>query len=263
MKLSDAIHSLKQLSNLFFERLFNPKKFKISKISQQKVHNPDIVDPQNWDEYWSRSGPKSSHTVYDLIAIFYRKFIISPSLTGFTKKYFVPNSTVLHAGCGSGQVDAKVRSHVKVIPLDISLEALALYQVSNPDAREVLHGSIFNIPMQDCSVDGIYNLGVMEHFDQAEIQNILDEFRRVLRPNGVIVLFWPPKLGLSVLVLKGAHYFLNSILKKNIQLHPHEITHITSQKHAKQILERAGFKLEKYSFGISDLFTHAIVVGRK
>jgi hypothetical protein len=65
------------------------------------------------------------------------------------------------------------------------------------------------------------------------------------------------------LVLKGAHYFLNSILKKNIQLHPHEITHITSQKHAKQILERAGFKLEKYSFGISDLFTHAIVVGRK
>ena len=263
MKLSDAIHSLKQLGSLFFERLFNPKKFEIPKMRHQKVHNSDIVDPQNWDDYWARSASKSSHAVYDLIATFYRKFIISPSLTGYTKKYFPPNSTVLHAGCGSGQVDVNVRDYVKVIPLDISLEALALYQVSNPDAKEVLHGSIFQIPMKDSSVDGIYNLGVMEHFDQKEIQSILSEFRRVLKPDGVIILFWPPRLGLSVLVLKGAHYFLNNILKKNIQLHPHEITHINSQKHAKAILEKAGFKLKKYSFGISDLFTHAIVVGSK
>ena len=197
-----------------------------------------------------------------MIAIFYRKFIISPSLNKFTKKYFKPGDIVLHAGCGSGQVDAGVRKYTKVIPLDISLEALTLYRESNPDAMEVLHGSIFDIPLDDASIDGIYNLGVMEHFNTQEINAILTEFRRVLKPNGVVLLFWPPKFGLSVLVLKGAHYVLNNILKKNIQLHPHEITHITSRKHSKEILKNAGLTLVDYSFSVNDLFTHAIVVGR-
>ena len=102
----------------------------------------------------------------------------------------------------------------------------------------------------------------MEHFDENEIQAILTEFRRVLKPNGVVLLFWPPKLGLSVIVLKWAHFFLNKMLKKNIQLHPHEITHISSRKHAKKILEAAGLNLVEYRFDASDIFTHAIVVGR-
>jgi dolichol-phosphate mannosyltransferase len=262
MKLSDAVHSLKQLTTIFFERLFNPKKFQISKMQKKIESQTDIIDPQNWDEYWARSGKKSSHAIYDVIAIFYRKFIIGPSLTKFTKKYFKPEDIVLHAGCGSGQVDAEVRKYTKVIPLDISLEALTLYRQSNPDTQEVLHGSIFDIPLEDASIDGVYNLGVMEHFNAEEINLILREFRRVLKPNGVVLLFWPPKFGLSVMVLKGAHYVLNNVLKKNIQLHPHEITHISSRKHAKQILSAAGLTLVDYSFGVTDLFTHAIVVGR-
>lgn len=262
MKLSDAVHSLRQLTTIFLERLFNPKKFQISIMQKKMESQTDISDPQNWDEYWSRSGKKSSHAIYDVIAIFYRKFIISPSLTKFTKKYFKPEDIVLHAGCGSGQVDAEVRKYTKVIPLDISLEALTLYRQSNPDTQEVLHGSIFDIPLEDSSVDGVYNLGVMEHFNVQEINLILKEFRRILKPNGVVLLFWPPKFGLSVMVLKGAHFVLNNVLKKNIQLHPHEITHISSRRHAEQILSGAGLSMVDYSFGINDIFTHAIVVGR-
>lgn len=262
MKISDAIHSLKQLNSLYFERLFNPKKFQISKMPNHIESKSDIVDPQNWDEYWSRSGNKKAHTTYDFIAVFYRKFIISPSLTKFTKKYFKSDDIVLHAGCGSGQVDSDVRKLTKVIPLDISLKALTIYQESNPDAIEVLHGSIFDIPLPDSSVNGIYNLGVMEHFTADEINAILIEFRRVLKPNGVVLLFWPPKFGLSVLALKSIHFVLNKIFNKNIQLHPHEITHITSRKHARKILASAGLTLVDYSFGITDLFTHAVVVGK-
>jgi dolichol-phosphate mannosyltransferase len=262
MKLRDAVHSLKQLGSLYFYRLFRPKKFQIPKMQNKIESKTKIADPQNWDEYWSRTDEKKSHLVYDLIAIFYRKFIISPSLTKFTKKYFKPEDIVLHAGCGSGQVDVGVRRHTKVIPLDISLEALNLYRKSNPDTSDVLHGSIFDIPLDEASIDGVYNLGVMEHFDENEIQAILTEFRRVLKPNGVVLLFWPPKLGLSVIVLKWAHFFLNKMLKKNIQLHPREITHISSRKHAKKILEAAGLNLVEYRFDASDIFTHAIVVGR-
>ena len=46
-------------------------------------------------------------------------------------------------------------------------------------------------------------------------------------------------------------------------LHPAEITHITSKKHAELLLSKSGFALREYSFGIGDLFTHAILVGEK
>jgi hypothetical protein len=52
-------------------------------------------------------------------------------------------------------------------------------------------------------------------------------------------------------------------LKKNISLHPVELVHISSPKEAQKILQSAGFTMLEYSFGPSDVFTHAIVVGQK
>jgi predicted SAM-dependent methyltransferase len=127
----------------------------------------------------------------------------------------------------------------------------------------MIHGSIFDIQVPAASYDGIYNLGVMEHFDRQDIHQILLEFHRVLKPGGKIILFWPPKQGLSVNFLKLVHFVLNNVLKKNISLHPAEIVHIRSSKEAQQILQPAGFTLLEYSFGPADVFTHAIVVGQK
>lgn len=223
---------------------------------------PEQID-QNWDEYWSRSSKKQSHWAYDQIAIFYRKFIIRPSLTGFIHKYFRAGDKVLHAGCGSGQVDGGISDYIDITALDLSTEALQLYQKFNPQVKNCIHGSIFDIQMPAASIDGIYNLGVMEHFDRQDIQKILLEFNRVLKPSGKIVLFWPPKQGLSVNFLKAVHFVLNNVLKKNISLHPAELVHISSPKEARQILQAAGFSMLEYSFGPSDVFTHAIVVGQK
>jgi hypothetical protein len=35
-----------------------------------------------------------------------------------------------------------------------------------------------------------------------------------------MVIFWPPVFGLTVNVLDAAHFILNKVLRKNIQLHP-------------------------------------------
>lgn len=62
----------------------------------------------------------------------------------------------------------------------------------------------------------------------------------MVKKGGKIVMFWPPTEGLTVNVLDSAHFVLNKILKKNIKLHPDEITRIKS--HAKSILSsRFGF----------------------
>jgi ubiquinone/menaquinone biosynthesis C-methylase UbiE len=126
-----------------------------------------------------------------------------------------------------------------------------------------LHGSVCDIPLPDASVDGLYNLGVLEHFDGSSIRKILEESRRVVRPGGKTIIFWPHKNATSVAVLKLVHWFRRRILKKEDALHAPEISLLPSRKHALNILREAGFEPIDYYFGISDFWVQAVVVGQK
>lgn len=226
------------------------------------INRNSDLDERDWDYYWAAKN-KKSNLFYDNIAVFYRKYIIKSVLDSFIKKTFAPGAVLLHAGCGGGQVDSDVVSYARVTALDISQRALDRYQMVNGSRAQIIKGSIFKIPLPDNSVDGVYNLGVMEHFTEAEISGVLKEFYRILKPGGQVLLFWPPEFGLSVLFMKIAHFILNNILKKNTKLHPDEVTRIYSQAHARRMFEAGGFLLSGYYFGIKDLFTHAIVRGKK
>ena len=103
----------------------------------------------------------------------------------------------------------------------------------------------------------------MEHFTKDEDVKILQEFRRILKKDGKLVLFWPPKFGLTVTFLNSLHFVLNNILRRNIRLHPEEISLAKSRSHIKEVLNEAGFKLTEYYFGPIDLFTHCIIVAQK
>ena len=61
---------------------------------------PDAVRAE-WDAYWS-GEPSGIMRLYDVIAVFYRLFIIKPALKYYMKRYFAPGEPVLHAGCGGG-----------------------------------------------------------------------------------------------------------------------------------------------------------------
>lgn len=122
-----------------------------------------------------------------------------------------------------------------------------------------MHASIFDMPVERSTFDGIYNLGVMEHFTEKDILRILTEFRRVLKPNGKVLLFWPPEFGVSVIFLKMVHFILNNVLRRNVALHPDEISRIRSKKHVRKLCSEAGFKINDYYFGARDLFTYCVV----
>lgn len=263
MRMRDAIHSLSHLVHTYFTTLVNRERFEIAEPFRPESPEGGPVDLQGWDEYWSGKDNKPTFLIYDLIAAFYRKFIIKPALNRFILGNFNADSSLLHAGCGSGQVDRDIGEKIEISALDISPAALSIYKKSNKHYRELILGSIFDIPASDGSFDGIYNLGVMEHFTEEEIAKILCEFNRVLKPGGKIVLFWPPEFGLSVMVLKIAHFILNRVLKKNISLHPLEITRVRSRRQIECYLTQGGFKLDHYVFGIRDLFTYVVIVGEK
>ena len=236
------------------------------------TENSKIKDSQSWEYYW-RTEEKSRfsfnsiaefyHFFFNSIAEFYRRFIILPSLNRFIKKFFREGAQVLHAGCGSGQVDAAIRGYVWIKALDISSNALKIYKKENGKNSDVLQGTIFQIPLQSGTLDGIYNLGVIEHFHPNEIDAILNEFYRVLKPGGIVIVFWPPEYGLSVLFFKVLKRILKIFTRKTYKLYPDEVSRVQSRSYAEDFFVRGNFKVLSYSFGARDAFTYVTVVAQK
>ena len=216
--------------------------------------------PLDWEDYWGRRNDGGS--LYAVIASIYRKYIIKPRLNRFVRKYFEPGASLLHAGCGTGQVDVDLHRDFKLTALDISPKALALYQLQNPGSKALL-SSIFDIRLGPRSLDGIYNLGVLEHFSESEIHQILKELHRVLRDSGKLLIFWPPEFGLSVLFFKGLCGLSKVFLKRSPQFHPPEPSRLKSKNEAIRIFSESGFRVLEYSFSFSDLWTYAVVVAEK
>jgi len=181
----------------------------------------------------------------------------------YIRASFPQGAEIVHAGCGGGAVDVDVVRYAKVTAVDISPNAIAKYTALHGDRIETVVMDIFALTQLGRKFDGIYNLGVMEHFEEHEIVQLLCEFNRVLKPNGRLVIFWPPAYGLSVVALHGIHFVLNRIFRRNVQLHPPEPTKVRTKSQISAYLNSAGFALESMNFGMRDAFTYVIVVARK
>jgi ubiquinone/menaquinone biosynthesis C-methylase UbiE len=256
MSTQAAINSARYIFELALKNLRRPEQFLLPSPNLHLEAN--LTDPQNWDAYWNESG-ETGNPVYEIIAGVYRRGFIKRNLEKAIRRVFLPGSSLLHAGCGSGQVDTDIQNEMKITALDISKGALGLYSRNNKNAAAIVHVSIFDLPFPDATFDGIYNLGVMEHFTENEITRILRELRRVLKPSGKIVLFWPHARSTSVLFLRLCHQFLRSAMKSDKQLHPPEISHMQSRRHAQKILASAGLELCDYSFTINDLYVQSVL----
>ena len=216
--------------------------------------------------YWSRAEEKQQG-IYPAIAKFYRDQIISRAAANSLARHFenAPHRRYLHAGCGSGGSDWRIAlDQARFHFLDVAPGALRLHgQQPMQIHGHHVGGDIFALPYSAESMDGIFNLGVMEHFHEPEIAKILAEFRRVLKPDGKLLLFWPPDFGLSVLVLSAFLKVVNRFRKEPLELYPEEVSRIRSFRWTRELLARSGFRASVLEFGPRDLFTYVLVVAGK
>lgn len=257
MTYREVWHSVRFLMNLFIKSLFVKKQYLLKFPIKRKTDNSF----QEWELYWDSSN--KTRIVYNLIASFYRNFLIKPNLEYFIKKHFVNREAILHAGCGGGEVDTKIVRMFNVTALDFSPKALAQYRLINGRGAKTILADIRQLPFAKEVFSGVYNLGVMEHFGYSEVHQILKEFHRVLKTKGKIVLFWPPEFGLSVLFFKVLTKLFRALGIKKVKFHPTEVSRLKSKLEAGVYLKKAGFTLVDYSFGIRDFFTYSVVVGEK
>lgn len=259
LTFKEALRSGTYLLRLWLENLAHPERFRQGRPVDCILEQCPATD---WDAYWAKKQSTGA-LAYEVIAAMYRKLFIRPNLVRTLKKHLGKDAQLLHAGCGSGQADIDLHERFKVTGVDISMEALALYGRNNPEAQAIRQADIFHLPFASGTFDGVFNLGVMEHFDETQIQALLVEINRILKHDGKVVLFWPHARATSVFVLHVVHFVMNTVLGKKTRLHPDEITLMTGPGLAKNLLERAGLSLVSYRFGWRDLFVQAVVVGRK
>ncbi|MEO7455806.1 MAG: glycosyltransferase, partial [Gemmatimonadaceae bacterium] len=259
MTLDAALGSVKIMLGIARDYRRDPRRFHLA--APRVATDAALHDPQHWEAYW-RQSRLTSKRVYATIASVYRRLFIRPRLHRVLGRTFGRGAQLLHAGCGGGQVDQGLHESMRITALDISPDALELYQEHNPSAHRVKHGDILALPYPEATFDGYYSLGVIEHFTEQEIQGILGEASRVLRPDGKVVLFWPHAKATSVRVLGLAHKLLKRA-GSDAQLHPPEISLLTSRSMASGYLERGGFRMTSCDFGMSDLFIQAVVVAER
>ncbi len=260
MTAREAYRSGSRLLALWKEDLLDETRFRLPRA--RASIDSTLTDPQGWDSYWEAKAQPTKRA-YELIARVYRVSVIRAQLRRAVAEFFPLGSRLLHAGCGSGQVDEGLHDRFSITAVDISPPALDLYARHNARADDIRHASILDLPFPDESFDGIYNLGVLEHFTRAELSAVLAELRRVLKPSGRLLVFWPHQKATSVAVLGAAHWLMKKSGDSETQLHPPEVSLLESRGWVEQLMREAGLDVVHYKFGVRDFFVQAVVVAEK
>lgn len=263
MSVRQIFNSVYRLGSIKALLLLAPERLQVAQSLPEGVLDKNIPATTDWETYWALNLDRGQ-LIYDLLATIYRRCLISPAFKHFMRKQFNPRAKVLHAGCGGGGVDIHIVNEFQVTAVDISPNALRCYHSLIGDRATMKQASILSLPFADNEFDGAYNLGVMEHFSPSEIEAILAEMFRVIRPGGHVLVFWPPKFGFSVRLFNSiraiARFFGR---KEELQIHPPEPSQLSSLEEARSLFEKAGFRSVDTYFGPRDFFTQVAIRGEK
>lgn len=209
----------------------------------------------SWEDYFERENK----SLFQILVSLYRKLFISNSVKYYTDKYFPDKGIFIEAGAGTSQSSERIsRRDRKLVALDYNHYVLARHNVMD----NKIQGNIFSLPFKSRSIDGLWNLGVMEHLTDSEIILALKEFSRVIKDNGIILLYWPPYFAPFEVVLNSTQWFLKKIFNKEVEFFPNVINLYKNRKRMIDFINKVDLKLVRIDFNILDLFTNKVVIAR-
>lgn len=215
----------------------------------------------DWDTFWTKS--ENSKNFWERFLRFYRVVIVGRTLNFYIQKNFASQGLFLEAGSGRSETTlCTEKKQRRFIAIDLSFVVLKQTK-ENPKLDACLNADIFCLPFKDNSFDGIWNVGVMEHFYPSDIDRLLAEFHRVLKPGGKLVLFWPMAYAPYEIFINAAEFVMNRILKRRFQFYPDEVSRLKSRRQGREFLSRNGYEDTRAFFNYRDFFSFGVVVGTK
>lgn len=185
-----------------------------------------------------------------------------PELKFLFDDYLASGDKVLDLGCGNGRFfEFCMNKNVDYLGIDPSEKLIEIAKTRYPQAKFQV-GDAMQLPFPDNSFDKVYSIAVFHHIPSSESRSMfLEEARRVLKPNGLLILtvwkFSQPKM--RFLLLK---YTLQKLLglskldfgdvldpwgKTNVKRYYHWF----SKKELAKPIEEVGLKVKKIGFAKS------------
>ena len=156
-----------------------------------------VADPDVLRSYYHRVHAEHGYTpaepfLHELHAAMLRK------LERLFLRHFAAGSRVLDAGCGRS-LFTEIRPDwpFGIVAADVDLDLLAARKAEFPAVRWVV-GDAHPLPFRDSTFDGLFAGELVEHLPDPVAG--VDEFRRVLKPGGTLVLTTPNRLRLANVV---------------------------------------------------------------
>jgi len=137
-----------------------------------------------------------------------------------------PGSRILEVGCGGGALLSFLegKGH-EVVGVDILEEAVRLAQRAAPSSR-VMRARAEELPFADASFDRVVSHHLVEHLE--DLAAGLSEWRRVLRPGGLLAVCTPNRLYPSPRIFEDPGH-----------------VHIYDGKELRRAVEAAGLEVER------------------
>ena len=220
-------------------------------------------DSADWAQHWAQGNQES---LAQKFFSFYRKAVFSRTVGYFVNRHFPDQGVLVEAGAGTSETSIRIKkpNHGRVlVAVDLVIPVLE----KNHSIMDIkMAGDIFHLPFHDNSIDGLWNVGVMEHFTHSEIDRIMREFRRVLKPGAPILLLWPGTSSLPQRALRRVERIVNRgkpAGSDEFRFHPPEISQLSSTDEGRNVLERNGFSTVEIDPGFKSLMAFITVVGEK
>jgi SAM-dependent methyltransferase len=141
--------------------------------------NPAGGDSEYWDKAWSHSDPYPTMQALE-----------SDPLVPFFRRYLSRAHDNLEGGCGPAHwVRYWHDQGYPMVGLDFAARTVARAKAAYPGIRLEV-GDVSRLPFEDGTFGSYYSGGVVEHFEGGP-EGALREARRVLRPDGVLMISVP------------------------------------------------------------------------
>ena len=179
----------------------------------------------------------------------------------FVDRYLQREGVLVEAGSGTSETSMlidKRGGRARLVALDLIRPVL---ERCHPVMDVRVCGDIFALPFEDGSIDGIWNVGVMEHFTHPDRCHHAN-FDGCLKPGAALCCCGRPgSPSRSAFCACWNSLSTCGVRGGQVRFHPDEISQLRSVRQGREVLARNGFRPVAIDIGLRTLMAFETLVG--